>query len=198
MRPDALAGFARRFSSVPKFDEGENVLFLTRQHTFFLIRSLSLPLIAYVVFSVLVFRFLPGLAKGIHPLVAVALFLLVVLGWGFWAYLEWENDQYIITNKRIITIKRIYRFYENRQETGLSKVQDVTLKIPSLIASLLGYGDLIVATAGVTGTLRFSRIPYPEQAKEIIFSELQSVKDREDSDRQKAIRDRLEQELGLR
>lgn len=192
-----------RREEFPGQREGEEILVFTRRHPFFLVRSILAPLVLLVL--LLAFVTQAGLwAQLLSPLGgfgfpgAAFLGLLLALGLVFWAFLEWENDHYIVTTERVISLRRIYRVYEERREAEIGRVQDVTTRIPGLTATLLGYADLQIATAGVLGAITFSRVGWPEQVAEVILRQREAAsKERLETSRE-AVKETLEREMGIR
>lgn len=104
---------------------------------------------------------------------------LALIGWGstlWWLlilllfYIElisWWLDVWIITTERIIDIEQKSLFHREVSEIPLTKIQDVTLETPGLIASLLHFGNVTVQTAGLESfTIREAH--YPERVKELL------------------------------
>jgi hypothetical protein len=140
---------------------------------------------------------------GLWPLaslglpLAILFSLLLALGWIAWAFIEWENDHYIVTTQRVISIRRIYRFYEARMEAEIGRVQDVTTQVPGAVATLLDYADLRTATAGVLGMIEFSRVGRPEQVKGTILQQHRAATEGKEEVGREQIREILGKELGL-
>lgn len=182
--------------------DGEQILVFTRRHLFFLLRSILAPLLLLVL--ALAFATQAGLwARLLSPLggfglpIAALLGLLLAIGLVFWAFLEWENDHYIVTTERVIAIRRIYRVYEERREAEIGRVQDVTTRIPGLTATLLGYADLQIATAGTLGAIMFSRVGDPEYVAGIILQQQEKAKGERLETGREAVRETLAREMGI-
>lgn len=86
-----------------------------------------------------------------------------------WFVVDYLNDYYVITNRRIMRRDRVIFLYEQREEAPLERVQDVT-QSTTLIAKIFNYGNILIRTAGQTGDIKFTRARNPESVVEIIRS----------------------------
>lgn len=156
----------------PGQQPGEKVICRLRRHWFVLLQRLISPFILFVVTI--------GVGVGIGLAIALSTFVwagvIVLLAIGplgllIWRFLDWENDHYILTDRRVLHIERVYFFFEGREEAPLSKIQDVTVKMPSLMANLLYFGDVEIETAGRGGKIRFASVPKPRKVQRLIFKQ---------------------------
>jgi len=179
------------------------VLVFARRHTFFLFKTAVGPLILLTLALAVVIQ-TGTLPRLISPLglfgfpAAAVVVLLIALGLVFWAFLEWENDHYIVTTERVIAIRRIYKVYEERKEAEIGRVQDVTTRIPGLTGTLLGYADVQVSTAGAQGAITFPRIGQPGAVVETILQQRDAASRRRLDTTREAVRQTLEREMGIR
>lgn len=99
-------------------------------------------------------------------LLVVALLFLGTLIWLWWEYEDWRNDVYIVTNERIIDIRKKPLFFaEDRREASLDNVQNVDVIIPGPLAYLFGYGSVIIQTAAETGRFDFVFVSNPREVQ---------------------------------
>ncbi len=84
---------------------------------------------------------------------------LVILGisilWGVWNWVDWENDYYIVTNKRVILVEKVLGLYDTRREASLDTVLTVNVN-SSQVGRIMNYGDVNVRT--YTGGIFFNRV----------------------------------------
>lgn len=104
-------------------------------------------------------------------------YILIILGWYLYSYVDWENDDFIVSNKRVIHIERTILYGEHRYEAPLSEIQDVTLEARGFIARALDFYDIIIQTAGA-GSIVFDGIRNGDEIQRTIFEERQRVKER--------------------
>lgn len=88
----------------------------------------------------------------------VALYFILKLGWNV---LEWSNDHFVITDKRIFELSGVLT--RNVASLPLGKLTDLTYR-RTVGGRLLGYGTLIVETAGQDQALsRIEYLPEPDR-----------------------------------
>jgi hypothetical protein len=76
--------------------------------------------------------------------------------------LDWLNERYIITNRRVMEIKGIIN--KNVSDSALEKVNDVKMR-QSMVGRLLGYGTVEIITGSDIGANSFRRISNPVRFK---------------------------------
>lgn len=145
--------------------EGEVLHLSARRHVIFLLRSLILPALGGIL--LLWLAAVLGAGEGGWLLVGAGLLLLLL--WGGLGWVEWSSERYWLTSQRVVAIRRLHRVFEERREVPLARVQAVTLRRPSLLATLLDYGDLRIQTASVAGPLEVVGVGSPERWKEALF-----------------------------
>lgn len=77
-------------------------------------------------------------------------------------FLDWLNERYIITNRRVIQVSGTIN--KRVSDSALEKVNDVELR-QSIIGRLLGYGTVSIITGSDIGVNRFRRISSPVRFK---------------------------------
>lgn len=141
------------------------------RHWVMLLRNLIGPFVALVAW-ILAVVYIPGLnLLNTTPLTIVLFigFVAVLLYW-FWEYDDWRNDLYILEPTRIIDLQRWpFGLFEDRREATLGVIQNVNATSPNLIARILGYGDVVIETAGTGGNFTFDHVPDPDQVQRIVF-----------------------------
>lgn len=149
----------------------EVTLFRSGKHPLMLINALLGPiLLLFIGLVLLVFL----LAFPLFPPTwiggAVGVLVFVSLLWGVFNFIDWRDDEYIVTSKRVIHIERYVIYGEKRDEAPLIRIQDVTVVATNIWERLLNYNDVIIQTAGA-GTIVFTGVADAEEAKEIMFEE---------------------------
>jgi uncharacterized membrane protein YdbT with pleckstrin-like domain len=143
--------------------ENEKIEFVARQHWSILVRSIlaelliTLLLLAGITTAI---AFTLGAAAGIA---AIAYVLLVIpLGMLTRDILIWWNNQYVVTNRRVIQIRGV--FNKNVTDSSLEKVNDVKME-QSFFGRMFDYGDIEILTASELGASRFAWIEKPVRFK---------------------------------
>ena len=162
----------RRYAAAGLLDD-EIVMYESRRTRYLMALKAMLPLGLAFLVPVLIIRLLFPQGDTFEPgpwaigaaLIPALIFLLVVL----FQLLDWWNDYFLITNKRIIHHEFSLRnFHATISEAGISQVQSVESEIPDLIATLLNVGSARITTAAADNVIIFDYIPDPELVKKTI------------------------------
>ncbi len=169
----------------------------TGKHPLTLLYSLTWPLLL-MLFSLGLLFLLLGFVGGLLVLIGLAAGLpaIISLLWGVYNYVEWKNDEYIVTSKRVIHIERFILHGIERDEAPLIRIQDVTLMTGSLLQRLLDYHDLIVKTAGA-GNIVFRGLSRAEAVQDIIFEQRARALERRAAADKATIRQALAQKMRM-
>jgi membrane protein YdbS with pleckstrin-like domain len=112
------------------------------------------------------------------PLDGVALVLLLALVVPFWRMmvdlLNWWNEQYVITNRRVIQLEGTIN--KHSIDSSLEKVNDVVLE-QSAMGRMLNYGDVQILTASEMGVNLFRRIARPVRFKTEMLNQKEALGD---------------------
>ncbi len=147
----------------------EEIVFKTRRHwlailpTIFINSLLSLLIIVGCIF----------LGSLVGPWASVTLLLLIFpLGKLTLDFLHWWNEQYVITNRRVVQVEGIIN--KHVIDSSLEKVNDVVLD-QSFLGRFLGYGDVEILTASEIGVNRLDRVARPVKFKTEMLNQKEGV-----------------------
>lgn len=170
-------------------EPGESVIRSVRKHWFVLLVEV-LPFFVLAWLPLLipgVLTFVSGTSPQLVPLIQflttnnpwVRLFL------GLWWLLMWIAafntftsyylNQWIITTNRIVEIKQLGFFSREVSSLHLNRVQDVTTEVHGLFATLLGFGTLIVQSAGANDFFRMHGIENPQDLRDLVMKEIAAL-----------------------
>ncbi len=150
---------------------GEKVVYTGRQHTFVLISSILTELfligmlIAAGVASQTAFRGLAPLGNvpvGQLVLFGCGVISLLVLISAFIDYLRWNNEQYVVTDQRVIQVRGV--FNKAVINSSLEKINDIEMR-QSWVGRIFNFGDLEILTASDVGVNMMHRIAHPLEFK---------------------------------
>jgi uncharacterized membrane protein YdbT with pleckstrin-like domain len=139
----------------------EQVLHVAHQHWFVFFRSIVFELIfaAAIIAAVVIIHSLVLFS----PFTWLGFILLLVPGIGLVQdYLNWNNREYIITNRRVMQIAGVLN--KNVTDSSLEKVNDVKLS-QSMLGRMFNFGDIEILTASELGVNQFHQIGNPIQFK---------------------------------
>jgi uncharacterized membrane protein YdbT with pleckstrin-like domain len=150
--------------------ENEKIIIYERRHWYTILKWVGRPLLFLPVSSFIAW----GGATILGPtsVLSFVLYGVVILEliWFGWQALDWENDRYIVTDRRVIHIEKVYLMREKRDEAPLAMIQDVSVEMKGLMTHLLYFGDVVIQTAGTLGTIRFRGIRKPRKAQAQILA----------------------------
>lgn len=106
--------------------------------------------------------------------VAYIVWILFWVGYIFYAYFNWLQDKYIITNERIVNIDKKGAFNTTVREAEIDKIQNITHSTKGMFATMLNFGTVILQTA--TGELILDYVPNPVYIKEEILQLIKGQK----------------------
>ena len=138
---------------------GERIIQRERQHWLVLLWGARLPIVA-IVLGIVLLVFSPSLTDPVRSglgWIAAVLFL-GGLAFLLWATLQYLNQEYVLTNRRVIEVRGVV----NKRSTdgSLEKINDAILT-QSIFGRIFGFGDLEVLTASEAGIERFQMIVNP-------------------------------------
>ena len=139
--------------------ENEKVEFVARQHWSILVRSILAEIVITIILLVAVSiaaAYTAGIAALAYVLLLIPLALLTR------DVLIWWNNQYVVTNRRVIQIHGV--FNKNVIDSSLEKVNDVKLE-QSFFGRVFDYGDVEILTASELAVNRFTWIEKPVRFK---------------------------------
>ncbi|MBO9369611.1 MAG: cyclic nucleotide-binding domain-containing protein [Chloroflexi bacterium] len=174
MRPDVAE--RRRYPRFPWLEPGEIPVKVLRKHPYALIDRLivSLSVLVLLLFlGCLLLSIQPGAIPfriaGILPLIGAIVPAFAVL----YAYIDWRNDIYVLTNRRVVHRERVGAFLirENFSAAPLQAIQNVQVSQVGPIGRVLKFGDLVVETAGAAGQVVFRSIPEPWAIQQAILEQ---------------------------
>ncbi len=141
--------------------EDEALHLVARKHiSVFWFSLFRLPLL-FAIFTAITAFFTfsaPSLLVKLSPLLPGV----ITLGLIIWNWVDWGDDYYIITDKRIIWLEEIPFLYDSREEAPLSTLLSVNVET-SFLQRALGYGDVVVRT--YTGSIMMKNVGNPEEFK---------------------------------
>ncbi len=144
--------------------QGEAILFTSRRHGFILAaRILAEIILLGLLLAAAAFARAADLADQgqLIALIALAVGLFVVLS-ALGDYLRWRNEQYVVTDRRVLQLKGVIN--KRVLDSSLEKINDVELQ-QSLFGRMFGYGTIEILTASEEAINRMEAIADPVEFK---------------------------------
>lgn len=167
-----------------RLEEEEQILYIARKHWFifctetaFLFLFAVLPLSVFLLPPAVLAQIIFLLPEGIDLFRLIPFFAFV---WSIWLLvlwmafaLLWTNyylDVWVLTNHRIIDVEQLGLFNRRISSFRFNQIQDATVKVSGLVATLIGFGTVEIRTAS-NETFKFKGVASPNFVKEKIMSE---------------------------
>jgi CRP-like cAMP-binding protein len=140
--------------------EDEIIYYITRKHELFLVLSLLGPTtVAFLTLAAWLFLTAQDGWQGLG--FGAFLFGIPLLGiilWIVYDLVDWSNDYYIVTSRRVVWQEKVIFLYDSRREAPLNSVLAVNT-VSSFWGRQFGYGTVEVRT--YTGTIAMKNMSRP-------------------------------------
>jgi len=181
----------------PRFnwqEPDESVVFILHKHNVVLLRRLLLPGFALLV--ILAGYFFVGITAPVG-LVFGGVLSAIPLLFALYHIVDHFNDNYILTNRRVVHDEHIYLIYRSRVGAPLNNIQSIQQVQEGILAKAFGFGDLLIETAGEPGgVVAFRKVPNPSDVQQQIFRQRDRAEARARAEERTAIRGALHRRLG--
>jgi hypothetical protein len=136
----------------------DHIYYVSRMHPLFLwMRLLPWGLIGVLIL---------GLMAGLLPtqnttfyIFMIGLGFIILVGGLVWQYVDWANDYYVITGRRVAFQEKVVLLYDSRHESPIEQVQSISVDTTQ-IGRIFKYGDVVIRT--FTGVIVFRYVPQPQ------------------------------------
>ena len=106
-----------------------------------------------------------------HLLLYTALAILAILLWIGLTIINYVDDVFIFTNRRIIDIERKFIFlYEEHDATEYSKIKDILVNVGNPLFLSLDVGTVKVETPGTSPDIILSFVDHPFSLQDMIYA----------------------------
>ncbi len=105
----------------------------------------------------------------------VSLWLLIIWYRIFSVWTMYYLDKWVITSKRIISVDQVTFFNRKVSNFRIDRIQDITTSVDGLVETFVGFGDIIIQTAGTEGSFTIKNVPSPAKLKESITHQQEVV-----------------------
>jgi uncharacterized membrane protein YdbT with pleckstrin-like domain len=149
----------------------ERIVYATRRHW----TVIAGTAIVSTILSVIIIAAAVALITPTAGVSLIALLLLIIpIGRLLTQYLDWWNERYVVTNRRIVQIDGV--FNKHVIDSSIEKVNDVVLD-QTMMGRLLGYGDTEIMTASEIGVNKLTKISNPILFKTTMLNQKEALSD---------------------
>jgi hypothetical protein len=151
---------------------GERVLLLRRKHWVYLWPTVLLNAAIAIVPAIAVILLLDavGLSGRVASAIVgayIALFLIrLALIW-----YKYHHDYWVVTNQRVMDVKRNHPLNMQVATADLVNIQDMTISRNGLLKTMLDYGDVICQTAGADADFTIAGVKDPRAVQALVDRE---------------------------
>jgi uncharacterized membrane protein YdbT with pleckstrin-like domain len=160
-----------------ELSENEKILVVVRKHwlifaveAFLLILAALAPLVVAALVPAGTAQALMNIGVSINFLLLV--YVLYVLQLWTFIFIAWTTyflDVWVVTNHRIINIDQRTLFFRDMTTLMIEKIQDVTVEVRGVFATIFGFGKLTLRTAGENEDISLRFAAHPQYAKDMII-----------------------------
>jgi membrane protein YdbS with pleckstrin-like domain len=186
LKPPPLQG-ASGYSDSDMLERGETVLSVVHRSVIGLVATYAVLVVAIAAIFGLIIAISPSSfesdAGGLSPSMMAIIALSALLTALFIIALThiYRQSRLIITDKSLVQIMQKTLFSRKVSRLSMSDVEDVSAEQRGIIASLFGYGTLVVQTAGERENFIFTLCPMPQKfADRIIEARQKFIEDQDD------------------
>jgi hypothetical protein len=162
-----------------QLEEDEKIIAVIRRHWFFLFKQcffiavlVLLPLIAFTLIAAFIQTEFVEIIDAYLPHIIFLYSLWLLINWMMLAAIWTDHylDIWAITNRRVIKINQVTLFKRQVASFRLERLQDLSVEINGIIATLLDYGTIHAATAGNHHEeFKADYLPNPQRIKSLIL-----------------------------
>ena len=111
-----------------------------------------------------------GLEGSVETII-VAIYLLFFLMRLVFIWYRYHHDYWVVTNQRVIDVKRNHPLNMLVSTADLVNIQDMTIRRNGLLKTMLDYGDVVCQTAGTDADFTIVGVKDPRAVQAIVDRE---------------------------
>lgn len=149
-------------------DPEEKVVLVLRKHAvtniIWILTGVVMLFAPFVLNYFPLLEFLPERFKFI----AIIIWYLITTAYVFEKFLTWYFNVNIITDERVFDVDFVHLTYREITDANIDQIQDVTVRMGSVIRTVLNYGDIVIQTAAEIPQIEFDAVPKPDEIAKIL------------------------------
>lgn len=149
-------------------DDQEKIVLLLRRHPITNLGWIFTSILMFATPAVFVaFGFLSTIPFELLT-VGLLFWYLISFAFTFEQFLTWFFNVYIITDERVFDVDFINLVYREITDANLDQIQDVTVKVGSVIRTIFDFGDVHIQTAAAIAEIDFQAVPHPDLVAQVL------------------------------
>jgi uncharacterized membrane protein YdbT with pleckstrin-like domain len=161
------------------FNEGEEVVLEARRH-WIVVLPIYIVLVLLSLAPVALYAVIDALPIALETTGwGPALLAFAYSGWmlalwvgGYFAWLDYHLDIWIVTTERVIDVEQKGFFRRETSSLRYDRIQDITAEVDGVLATFLKFGDVRVQNAGEAKEFVIANIANPQLVVDTINAEL--------------------------
>ena len=156
--------------------DGERVVLRTRQHPLATVVEGRMAWAIFIASIVLLFLSSAVALDAAQTVFrwAALILLLASLVWLIVIYIGWYQQDYLVTNRRVLKVEGILK--KRSADSSLEKINDAVLE-QSVLGRMLGYGDLEILTAAETSVDQYHMLSNAQTFKRTMLEEKHALEE---------------------
>ncbi len=146
----------------------EKVILLVRRHVITNLGWILLVVAMLIAPSILTYFPLLNFLPLKFQTVSVLFWYLLTVAIAIQGFLSWFFSVNIVTNKRVIDVDFENLIYRKITDAKLENIEDVTVKMGSVIRTLFDFGDVLIQTAAEVPEVEFLAVPHPDRIDKLL------------------------------
>lgn len=157
-------------------DDDETLLAIIKPHWFGIFRLYFVVLVGVIAAASLIMFLLPDFISrednpGVYSVIALlaVVFVAIMLLILFVATIIYFQSKLVVTDKTITQTLQTSLFSKKTSQLAISSVEDVTANTNGFFPTVIGYGRLLIETAGEQENFHFDYCPHAEHYAKIVL-----------------------------
>jgi len=145
-------------------------------HWLFLLRKTILPFLmtaGSILTFILLSTYFPTAMQNAIVRGLVSILISAAAGWWIYQFIDWRNDQYIITPEQIIDVYRHPLGLEDKRTAPLESIQSIRYQRQGLTGIIFDYGTVYIKVGNEDFT--FNNVPHPLRVQQTLFGYLEQA-----------------------
>jgi hypothetical protein len=149
-------------------DPEEKIILILRRHPITNVGWIAITLLMLLAPNFLkyfpILEFLPDR----YQFVALIGWYLVTTAFAFEKFLAWFFNVNIVTDERVFDVNFVNLVYREMTDANIDLIQDVTVRMGSVIRTIFRYGDVFIQTAAEVPRIIFEAVPDPDGVAKVL------------------------------